>query len=412
MHAHRESNPRVVIIGGSLGGLNAALWLEQAGCQVEVFERSRTYLQDRGAGIMLHPETIRYLVERDAASLDTIGVPITRNQYLGCHGDVEFQRPMLLRSSAYGTVYAAMLHSMDPSAYHLGEQCIGLDQHECGVSVQFASGRTETGDLVVFADGINSTGRQLLFGDIEPTYAGYVAWRGAIDERDLPDACLALFDQTITYHMLPDSHVIVYPIPNLTGEVEPGERIMNWLWYRNITSDDELESLMTDRSGQHRGTSVPPGQIQEQNLQRLAADAGTLPGPITELMHRTPNPFIQVIFDIAVPRMVDGRACIIGDAAFTVRPHAAAGTAKAARDAFTLAHTLHHSGNDIRRALAEWEPDQLALGRLLLERARDVGDRQQSGSWQVGEFPPFGLAEIGDSALTGDAIDALRSASF
>ena len=68
-----------------------------------------------------------------------------------------------------------------------------------------------------------------------------------------------------------------------------------------------------------------------------AAAACELHPQFAELVQATPDPFVQVIVDVAVPRMAFGRVCLVGDAAFVVRPHTAAATAKAAADAATLA---------------------------------------------------------------------------
>jgi 2,6-dihydroxypyridine 3-monooxygenase len=68
---------------------------------------------------------------------------------------------------------------------------------------------------------------------------------------------------------------------------------------------------------------------------------------------------------------------VLGDAAFAVRPHAAAGTAKAADDAWALADALDDHGGDVTAALAAWEEERLAVGRRLLERCRDIGRRSQ-----------------------------------
>lgn len=83
--------------------------------------------------------------------------------------------------------------------------------------------------------------------------------------------------------------------------------------------------------------------------------------------------------------MVFGHVIIMGDAAFAVRPHAAAGTAKAAEDAWVLADVLS-SAEDLDAALADWERRQLTLGSDLLERARRIGDRSQfNDSWVPGD---------------------------
>ena len=98
--------------------------------------------------------------------------------------------------------------------------------------------------------------------------------------------------------------------------------------------------------------------------------------------------------------MAFGRACLIGDAAFVARPHAAAGTAKAAADAWALSEAMSAARGDVSAALARWEPGQLALGQSVLERTRAAGVRAQfSGTWRVGDELPFGLYTIGDSAM-------------
>ena len=95
---------------------------------------------------------------------------------------------------------------------------------------------------------------------------------------------------------------------------------------------------------------------------------------------------MQVIHDIDVERMAFGRIALIGDAAFAVRPHAAAGTAKACADAWALRDALRDADGDPVAALARWEPGQLALGRQLLARTRDMGDRSQfHQSWVPGD---------------------------
>jgi 2,6-dihydroxypyridine 3-monooxygenase len=114
---------------------------------------------------------------------------------------------------------------------------------------------------------------------------------------------------------------------------------------------------------------------------------------------KTARPFVQAVVDVEVPRMAFGRICLIGDAAFTLRPHAAAGTAKAAEDAWQLAEAVNACGGDVVAALPQWEPGQLALGRAVLARARSAGNRLQfEGTWRVGDPLPFGLYRASDSA--------------
>ncbi len=101
---------------------------------------------------------------------------------------------------------------------------------------------------------------------------------------------------------------------------------------------------------------MPPGAASERHVAEVRATArARLPAAMAQVVGETAQPFLQVIYDIEVPRMAFGRVCLIGDAAFVVRPHAAAGTAKAAADAWALAEAIGRE-RDVPTALARWEP--------------------------------------------------------
>ena len=154
---------------------------------------------------------------------------------------------------------------------------------------------------------------------------------------------------------------------------------------------------MTDGDGKVHGVSVPPGAVRAEHLAEMRATAtARLPERIAEVVRAVKQPFVQAILDVEVPQMSFGRACLVGDAAFVVRPHAAAGSAKAAADAWELARALEEH-EDFESALASWEPGQLALGSGLLERTRRIGRRSQVDcNWTPGDPELiFGLYEPG-----------------
>jgi len=125
-----------------------------------------------------------------------------------------------------------------------------------------------------------------------------------------------------------------------------------------------------------------------------------LPAPLAEVVRRTAEPFIQVIVDLEVPRMAFGRSCLIGDAAFALRPHIGVGTAKAADDAWQLGTALLGvTARHVPDRLKAWETQQMPVARRALQRARAAGRSLQAGTRRVGEQPPFGLPVPGDSVL-------------
>lgn len=395
------SRPRVVVMGGSLGGLTAALVLRDAGCNVEVYERSEIPLEGRGAGIVLNPATVRYFTENDVLGVGEISTSTRWVRYIARDGSTAAEHRFSYRFTSYNALYRGLLVCFDDDCYHLGEEVVEFDQDTGGVNVRFASDSSERCQLLVCADGIRSTARRLLLPDVTSEYAGYAGWRGTVEEDQLSPETFDTLNEAITYYMMRSSHTLVYPIPGNKGSLEPGGRLINWLWYRNVEEGPELDDLMTDREGKLREVSLGPGDVLERHVEELR-DAATaaLPPPLAEVVLKTAEPFVQLVFDVEVPRMAFGHACLIGDAAFALRPHAAAGTAKAAEDAWKLGEAVREAGGDIIVALEAWEPGQLELGRRVLARTRDAGRRSQfEGEWQIGDPLPFGLYEVGDSAM-------------
>ena len=394
-----STRPQVAVVGGSVGGLTAALLLRGLGCEVDVFERSTAELEARGAGIALHPITVRYFEEYrplDVAKV-VLGLPWLR--FLDRDGAALYEERIGYRFSSWNTIYRNLLAAFDQERYHLGYEMVGLDQDGDRASVRFAGGGTASADLVVCADGISSRAREILQPHVAPRYAGYVAWRGTVPESGLTPATAARLGDAITYHLTDEGHILVYAIPSPSGELAPGRRVQNFVWYHNYGEGAELDDLLTDGNGIRRESSVPPGSMRPEYVawaRRYAA--ANFPPAVAEVVTRTSDPFVQVIFDVAVDRMAFGRICLMGDAAISVRPHAAAGTAKACADTWSLRDALEQAGGDVISALEAWEPQQLELGHALLARARWIGDGSQfRHDWVPGDPRlRFGLHEPGD----------------
>lgn len=254
------------------------------------------------------------------------------------------------------------------------------------ISVTFANGSSVESDLVVFADGVNSMARAQLVPGSQPRYSGYVAWRGMVPESEVSASSRACLGDSITYHVYANSHILVYPIPGLDGEVEPGKRLINFVWYRNYASGGDKEDLLTDINGVQREVSLPPGAVSAHHVAEMKAHAeARLPAAIAEIVTKTEEPFLQVVFDLAIPQMNFGHACLLGDSANLARPHAAAGTAKAADDAWALGHALSTSSS-VSEALKKYNESQTAIGHQLINRTENIGRRSQfDGTWVPGD---------------------------
>lgn len=379
--------PQVAVMGGSLGGLTAALVLRDLGCQVDVYERSSTPLQDRGAGIGLHSMTVRHFVENDPLDMERVTLTLPWVRFLNRDGAVSFEEQMNYEFSSWDTIYRALLKNFGTDHYHLDHEVTNFRQDDTGVNLSFANGNTACAGMLVCADGVASSARQRLQPNASARYAGYVAWRGMVHESELSASSFERLADALTYYLTPRGHILVYPIPGPEGELMAGSRLMNMVWYQNYSEGDELHDLMTDKNDEVRTVSLPPGMVRENHVDWMRAFAEMhFPPPIAEVVEKISQPFVQAILDLEVSQMAFGRICLMGDGAFAVRPHAAAGTAKACADAWALRDALRDTVGDVQSALRRWEPGQLALGSQLLERTRSIGDGSQfHQSWVPGD---------------------------
>ena len=368
---------KVSIVGGSIGGLTAACLLRDAGHQVSVYERSAIRLEQRGAGIGFLPASYRYLQTRAAIDIDKISVKTEHIRYLDKESKLVYDAKHQYRFSSWNTVYASTLDHFGTSEYHLDSEVVDFSQSSENVSISLKNGQSITAELLVGADGIGSLLRDRLVPTSKSEYAGYVAWRGMIPESKLSSELIERLGDAITYFVYPNSHILVYPIPDHEGRVTSGDRLINFVWYCNYPSGKEFNFLMTDKNDLLREVSIPPGFVSEQNVEQVKSMAlNCLPKLLSDLVVATIEPFVQVIYDVDIDQMAFGRICLIGDAGIVARPHAAAGTAKAAADGWALAEALekHEALDD---ALDAWQFSQLALAKNLLERTRRGGSKSQ-----------------------------------
>lgn len=379
------SGHRAIVIGGSIGGLTTALLLRRLGFDVAIFERTPNNLDGRGGGIVLQPDTLRWFVECSDQHPETVSTSTHFVQYLGDDNAVVHREAAPWSYTSWGTFYRALLSDFGTECYHLGEYAAGFDQDADGVEVRFTSGRVEQADLVVFADGITSPSRRRISPESRLEYSGYVGWRGTVPEDRVSAGTFELLKDSISYSFGPHTHINVYPIPSADGGLSEGQRLLNYVWYRNVAEGYALDELMTDKRGFIAGVSLHPGQVQDRFVDEMRSAAEQLLAPAAaEVVLRTEQPYLQAVYDVGAHQMALGRVALIGDAASAARPHAAAGTAKAAANAWALYDALSDSA-DIAEALAKWEPGQLELAQRLLHRVKEMGTRSQvTGTWVPG----------------------------
>lgn len=372
-----DQKNRAIVIGGSLGGLFAGNMLKKAGWDVDIFERSAHDLDSRGGGVVLQPDVVEVFrkagVNTNSMSL---GVPSQNRIVYRKDGSIQDNRPAPQMQTSWSLIYATMKEVFGEDHYHRGRvlKSIAQDEDARTVTAIFQDGSRETGDLLVGADGNGSTVRRLVWPEAQPTYAGYLAWRGLIPEDELTPAAREGLAGDFGFANTTGSHILGYLVPGENNATEPGQRFYNWVWYR-VADDETLRDVMTDRDGKQRGFAMPEGKLSDTWKAHVYKEADALlPRPFREAVRSTREPFAQAIRDLTVPNMVQGRVILLGDAAFIPRPHTAASTSKAAANALALHDVLTQMPEDIDGALARWEPQQMMLGRMLYRQGTQAGD--------------------------------------
>jgi 2,6-dihydroxypyridine 3-monooxygenase len=390
--------PKVIIAGGSIGGLTTALLLSELGCEVDVYERSASQLEDRGTGIVVLPITERYFTENRARQ-SRVSLELGYWTYVDSVGNIIDAHPVHTRFSAWSTIYRALLGAFDGDHYHLDSEVSGFREHADAVTIHMTNGATAEGDLLIFADGLSSTGRSILLPEIQPSYVGYVAWRGTTPERVLSQSAQDDLADSMIYQVLDGGHILVYAIPGEGGSTEAPNRAINFVWYRNYPSGAPIDDLMLDRNGRQRTTTMPPGTVRPEHIDEMRTTARESIAPtLLEVILGCEDPLIQAVYELESPQLAFGRVGLLGDAAATLRPHVAAGQAKACADAWALRDALKATDGRVVEALSAFESTQLELARSAGERTRAMGMASQFQSTMVPGDPDwrFGLWEPGN----------------
>jgi len=367
--------PSAIVIGGSLSGLFTATALRAVGWDVKLFEQSPNELDSRGGGIVLQPDVLEAFRFGGVKLPAYPGVDSGDRIYLDQNDRIVDQFYMPQTQTSWSLIYSAMRRALPVDVIHPGERFTRLEQTGESVKAHFESGRVEEAELLIGADGARSTVRAQLLPDSQPSYAGYVAWRGLVEENDLPVEAANVLRDRFTFQQGEVHLILVYLVPGEDGATEVGKRRWNWVWYRPM-SGESLRALMLDRNGTQRSTSLPPGTTKDTDIAELRSAAGRLLAPTLQvLVQATAEPFVQAIQDLRVEKMVFGRTILLGDAAYVPRPHTAGSTAKAAANAVALAHALSKGSAHLQSALSGWELQQRRLGISMSDLGISLGDR-------------------------------------
>jgi 2-polyprenyl-6-methoxyphenol hydroxylase-like FAD-dependent oxidoreductase len=307
----------------------------------------------------------------------SVGIDVLSRVTLAQDGDVVLENALPQTLTAWGKMYQVLRSAFPDSLYRCGGSVVSVESTETHASVTLVDGTTHQADVIIAADGFRSTIRQHFLPDVHLQYAGYIAWRGLVDESALSDvAHTALFDK-FAFCLPPHEQILGYPVAGHSNSTLVGERRYNFVWYRT-SGDEDLKDLLRDESGKQFEGGIPPALIRRDVLDNMYKSAETLLAPqFAEVVKKATQPLFQPIYDLEVPKMNFGRVALLGDAAFVARPHCGMGVTKAAGDALAIVEALERHAS-VEEALADYSEQRCHFGASIVQHARHLGAYMQA----------------------------------
>ena len=339
------SRPRVLVVGGGIGGLFAANALLAHGLRVAVYEQAAA-LGEVGAGVYVTPNAVRQLertglgpaVERwgarvgaESAYFRHDGTPIAKVQVADAAG---WNACFGMHRADYVELLAA---NLPDGVVHTGHRAVAYDEAGGVARVRFANGALLEADAVVGADGIHSEMRPFVFPPSKPVFHGTISYRGLVARERLPGWPMDRWQMWAG----PSKHFLVFPVR--------GGAMVNYVGF--VPADQEMKESWS-----------APGDPDA--LRREFAGWDPRIGRVLEQVDRT---FRWALYDREpLPTWSKGRLTLLGDAAHPMLPHLGQGANQSIEDGMALATILAQASRaDVPAALQAYE-------RLRRERVAEV----------------------------------------
>jgi 2-polyprenyl-6-methoxyphenol hydroxylase-like FAD-dependent oxidoreductase len=344
------TSPRILIVGGGIGGLTLAAALGRRGMSCDLIERTAAWAPV-GAGITLGVNATRILGELGlleralecSRTIDRAEITNAGGRVLSTAEFSEAFRGIGVSLAIHrADLHAVLVGGCGSASIRLGTT---LKSIEPGAPnrVTFSDGSTGEYDLVVGADGIRSQVRDLGFGERKPVYSGYACWRFIVRASVEPPGMYEMWGRGRRFGIVP-----------LTGDT-----VYSFATINTPPASKEFAS------------------IDVQSFQRIYADFG---GPAPAILDAL-TPETKLIYgdleEIVLDRWVEGTVGLLGDAAHAMTPNLGQGAAMAIEDASVLAEELAHGGS-IAAALARYEKRRRPRVEEVQRLSRRQGRASQS----------------------------------
>jgi 2-polyprenyl-6-methoxyphenol hydroxylase-like FAD-dependent oxidoreductase len=357
--ASARSEKTVLIAGGGIGGLAAALGLAQKGIRSILLEKASA-LGEIGAGIQLGPNAFHafdYLGVGEAARamavyidqlrlMDALTADEITHVDLGDAFRARFRNP-------YAVVHRGDLHGVFLKAcrahplieLRVSSEVTGYDQDSSSVSARLTSGERVRGSLLIGADGLWSNIRKQVTADGPPRVSGHTTYRSVIPTEEMPED---LRWNAATLWAGPKCHIVHYPLS--------GWKVFNLV----VTCHNEAPEPVA-------GKPVSSDEVMQgfQHLNDRAQD----------IIRHGKNWKLWVLCDRdPAERWVDGRVALLGDAAHPMLQYFAQGACQAMEDAVCLSHMLSQFPDDHAAALEAYRIKRFPRTARVQLLSRAIGE--------------------------------------
>jgi len=347
----------VLVAGGGIGGLAAALALARRGYSVKVLEQS-AQIGEIGAGIQLGPNAFsafdalgvgekaraRAVYTDDILMMDAIDESVVADVPVGEAFRKRFGNPYAVshRADVHLSLYEA---AQETERIEIVASChvVHVDQDASGVTAIDSQGRKHRGTALIGADGVKSTVRQQFVND-PVRVSGHVVYRAVADAREFPE------DLKLNAPCLwagPDCHLVHYP----------------------LRGGDQYNVVVTFHSRNPEEWGVTDGSRDEV----LSYFQGI--GPRPRRLLDLPKSWRRWATADREPiaKWTFGRATLLGDAAHPMMQYLAQGACMALEDAVTLGEAVAREGGDFERAFARYEKARATRTARVVLMTREMG---------------------------------------